>query len=1070
MYLRQTFNTGVKALRLRGTILCLTVLLSSLAAADAQTYRNIVNARFNTVSNGPLQAIIVDVPNLADRTAVDRAVAARVTASRKARESILQREMDAVRRFGINRFTPGIPDIVMLRQNGRLAIPAAPKTRGHDANDLTFQFVPEGQPGGWTLAQRQELQSIINVVYPALKNVYGAPSWSGTVTIVNGDTTATIIPDRPALSGGIWNASTSEITFAQYNAAQTKVLNLTQMLALAFRGPNAISYDALERGMARAATMVTVREVLPLLENVFGAGSIDVADPLWHAVDRYDLLNQPPLGNDRFFPASKTSEPVNPSSLAGMLVPRLQMSGSAWLKVAAENNRFFAQFNDLYYHALAGNPNLKNSIPDLKNLAAQVAPQVEGLSFHDWYLRQYVLDTSVTPGDKVYAWTFALRPDQAADDDFAVGVVLVYFRTVFDQTGNSDETNLNGTSYPVYWDFEFSTRLFLGAQYERVDIRDGLGTVAPTFFNTIGGTPALEGRMRIAMDFPVGTDSVRLYVAPRSMGKQTSPNNFWGAVVGADSGTMRIETETGVAQDVPVAQGAFGAALPEAAFSRPNRATLTFTPQGGGAPTVRRVNVGYNEHIAVFYANADPIVSLTHTFPGGPALISFPLQPLRPKAAEAIADSNGNPIFSDATLLMAQWRQTLPGDDKYLRYPNMDPLTPGYGYWSKFPTNVTTTIRGKSNAQEASVSTGLLFGWNQIGNPYEQPVSIADLRFQYLADNVPQTLAQAISRGWIASATIPTVGDVVVYGFDINTGYVKSETLQPWQGYWIRVLVSEGLTITYPNPDLGGRAARASTLNTQRSTLNTSGGWTVPLTLRGPGGVSATAFIGQAAGASNGFDAKSDALRPPEFSRAIPAASFHHEDWGQNAGAYLSDIKPLGSREGWEITLNAPESAQQYTLTWGGLVGVPRTTRLVLVDSATGRRQYMENSSGYTFTPGNAASRKFRIEVEDRGRNGLRIMNVLARQNRSAAGSRVDISYELSAGANLTAEIRDAAGKVIRRLGSGRATAAGVSQMVWDAKDERGISIPAGTYIVQLTARTAEGESARAIQPVIVLR
>ncbi len=1064
-------------MRVRGTHLWSTLVfalalispLGGLGGAHAQTYRNVVNARFNTVSNGPLQAIIVDVPNAANRPAVDRAIAVQLTAARRARESILQREMAAIRKFGINRTTPGIPDIVLIRERGRLAIPATAKTRGHDANNLSFEFVPEGQPGGWTIAQRQELQAIIDIVYPALKNVYGAPSWSGAVRIVNGDTTATIIPDRPALSGGIWNASTNEITFAQYNAAQTKVLNLTQMLALAFRGPNAISYDAWERGMARAATMVTVREVLPLLEALYGAGSIDVADPLWHALDRYELLNQPPLGNDRFFPLSKTNEPVNPSSLAGLLVPRLQMSGSAWLKVSAENSRFFAQFNDLYYHALSGNPNLKNSVPDLKNLAAQVASQVEGLGFNDWYLRQYILDTSITPGDKLYAWAFPLRPDNAQDDDFAMGVVLVYYRTILNQSGNSDETELNGTSYPIYWDFEFATRLFLGAQYERVDIRDGLGTVAPTFFNTIGGAPVEEGRMRIAMDFPVGSDSVRLYVAPRSMGKQTAQNNFWGVVVGADSGTMRIETETGISQDVPVRQGAFGAALPDSAFSRPNRATLTFTPTVGGSPTVRRVNVGYREYVSVFYANQDPVTSLTHTFAAGPAMISFPIFPLRPKAADALTDASGNPIFNDTNLLMAQWRQSLPGEDKYLRYPSMDPLTPGYGYWSNFPNNITTTIRGRTLAQEASYTTGLLFGWNQIGNPYEQTVNIDDLRFQYLADNVPQTLQQAISRGWIAATDIPQVGQLVVYGFSAQSGYLRAVTLEPWKGYWIRVLVSEGLTISFPNPGLGGRSARVSrSLNTQRSTPNASPGWSIPLVLRGPNGVGATAYLGQAPGAANGFDAKTDALRPPDFTRGIPSVSFVQE--GSSSGAYISDVKPLGSREAWEITLNAPESTQPYTLTWGNLTGVPRNTRLVLVDTATGRRQYLDGTSGYTFTPGNAATRKFRIEVEDRSRNGLRVLNVLARQTRSAAGSRVDISYELSGGADVSAEVRDATGRVIRRFGAGRATPGGLNQVLWDTKDDRGVSIPSGTYIVQITARTPEGESARAIQPVLVLR
>jgi hypothetical protein len=394
---------------------------------------------------------------------------------------------------------------------------------------------------------------------------------------------------------------------------------------------------------------------------------------------------------------------------------------------------------------------------------------------------------------------------------------------------------------------------------------------------------------------------------------------------------------------------------------------------------------------------------------------------------------------------------------------------------------VTAHIRGRSLAQEASYSTGLLFGWNQIGNPYEQPVNIADLRFQHLADNVPQTLQQAITRGWIAATDVPQVGQVVVYGFNQQSGYVKADTLQPWQGYWIRVLVSEGLTITFPNPGLGGRSGslaattddrrrRVITQNPRSTIQNASTGWSIPLILRGPAGLGATAYLGQAAGAGAGYDPKTDSLRPPDFTRAIPSAAFIHDDWGGHSGAYMTDIKPLGSREGWELTVSAPEPTKPYTLVWGNLTGVPRSTRLVLVDTATGRRQYLESTSGYTFTPGTSATRKFRIEVENRGRNGLRVMNVLARQTRSAGGSRVDISYELTSGAEVTAEIRDAAGRIIRRFGAGRATPEGVSQVVWDAKDERGVSIPSGTYIIQITARTPESESARAIQPVLVVR
>ena len=94
------------------------------ASANAQTYRNINNTRFNTVSNGPLQSIVVDVSNAFDKGAVSSAVAARVNAVRRSREAALLREIDFLRQKGLlkGRFGPGIPDIVMVRQGGRLAL------------------------------------------------------------------------------------------------------------------------------------------------------------------------------------------------------------------------------------------------------------------------------------------------------------------------------------------------------------------------------------------------------------------------------------------------------------------------------------------------------------------------------------------------------------------------------------------------------------------------------------------------------------------------------------------------------------------------------------------------------------------------------------------------------------------------------------------------------------------------------------------------------------------------------------------------------------------------------------
>lgn len=1060
-------------------VLCLGLCLLALhlAPAAGQTYRNLINTRFNTVASGPMQAIIVDVPHAADVQNVRNALRTRAHTEWRARAVGLQRQMDYLRRLGILKpgQSPCIPDIVFVRERGRLVAPAR-ITRANGEITFTFPIAPE--PGTWTAPQQAELQSIINIMYPVLKDVYGNPSWSGQVKIINGDNLQPPISDPNALSGGIYNASTNEIIFRKFRSSQSTVFALTQMMALAFRGPASISYDAWERGMARAATMIAVRTALPQLEALYGQGSIDVADPLWHVLDVYDLLNQPPLGNDRFFPVSKASGQANTPSFPLMLYDRLRMSGSAWLKVATEEPLFFRNFNAVYYQAWQGDNNIAGNVPRLKQLARQVltSGRVEGLDFIDWYERQYVLDTSVSPGTKLYAEIVPLRPDPSepppSNDDFGFAVFLYYYQTTFDQNNNSDEINLNGDCFPIYWNFGWE-RLFLAAQYEKVEIRNGFGAVSPVFFDTINGSvgdPRLNGRMRVTMDFPVNAQNVRLYVAPRSMGKLDAPNNFWGAVVGADTGKIKIEADGIASQELEVQQGAFGGRVDPSIFSRPRRAMVTFTNAAGQSLPVRAVNTGYNEYAAVFYVE-DPIDSLEHTFPAGPAMISFPIRPLRPKAAEALLSPvTDQPLFHEGNLLLAQWRQNLQGtdpDDKYLRYPTLDPLTPGQGYWENFAQPTTVKIIGRTTRQDAEVSIGLLHGWNQIASPYEQAVELSSLRFQYLADNVPVDLQTAIARGWIVAQNVPGVGLVAVWAFDTANNYVPATRLDPWKGYWIRVGVSEGLTITYPNPRLARAPSRTSPA---RSAALPGRGWSVALRVQGRDGRGAVAYLGVAEGASDGYDPDKDALRPPDFSSAVPTIAFHHAEWAANAGRYFSDIRSIGTRTPWEVTVFTPDPHQTYTLSWSNMTGVPRTTRLILVDKATGRRQYMHSASSYSFTPGDSPTRVFQIVLEERGRSALRILNVVVRPTRADGSGVIDISYDLTQGATVSTEIRSASGRVIRRLNPGRADPVGINRILWDGRDDRAIAVPAGAYLVHITARTPEGEVARVVQPVFVVR
>ena len=1053
----------VKTLRLMAVV---GIITASAITSHAQQYRNLSNQRFNTVASGPMQAVVVDIPADGVRQNIDSAIAARLNSVRKSRESELVRESALYQRLLHLKQPPMIcmPDIVLLRKGGQIVLPAAKRVIG--ANDLTFTFPAATESGAWPAAAQQSLVTFINIVYPELKRVYGSPSWSGSVKIINGDATTPIIADKAAISGGFYNASTAEITIRDYNLFQSVAMALTQNMAFAFHGPYTISYEAWERGMARAATMIT-------LGNLVRAGQltdIDPADPLSHALPTYDLLNQPPLGNDRFYPTSQANSSI--TGFGGMIIPRLMMSGSAWMKVAIEDPQFFKTFNSLYYSAAAGDAGTVNSISSLRGLARQAltadgTSSVEGLDFTEWYPRQYVLDTSVSPGVKEYAYVQASRATAALDDP-ALAIVLVYYRTTLDASNISNELPLSGTCYPIYWDYTYTNRLFLGAQYERLDVRNGEGSIVPVFPNTLGGTDT-SGRMRITIDLPINYETVRLYTAPRQMGPLETPSTIWGSLIGADTGIVQLDTETGVSVQLPVVQGSFGPIKnPDGtyqnvdAFTRPGRSTLTYTSPTG-TKTIRKINTGYNELVPVIYVS-DPISERTHLFPAGPQMISFPIRPLQPRAGDALLDPiSGSPLFNDGNLLLAQWRQDITAEDKYQRYPTLDPIAPGKGYWSNFAGPANLKLIGRLPAQDQDYTMSLLFGWNQIATPYESDLAVSDLLFQFQADNVAKSTTDAINLGWLGQV-VPGVGTVVAFQYDTATGYTPAASLKPWLGYWMRVLVSDGLSLTFPNPV----RSRSQGVKNRAVAVTKTDGWATSLVVRGSDGLGATCWLGQSSAAQIGYDSKLDVMAPPAFSRSIPAINFIHTDWGRDAGAYFSDIHPTSSVQPWEITVTVPDPQKSYTVTWPAINKVPRSIRLVLEDTATGIRKYLQGSSGYSFTAGSSSTRRFKILAERRDTSALRILNIDTRQTRGAGAMR--IAYQLTGSASVSASIRSADGRVIRHLDNSRAATTGQNELLWDQRDDRSIAVPIGAYLVEINARTPEGESARAVQPVVVVR
>ncbi len=1042
-------------------------------AGAQQTYRNIVNMRFRAVGNGPQSALIVDVNNLADDAAVRQAVQRQVSAYIQARDSSLRRELDFLRRQRALR--PGQPidinDTVILRQNGRLALPrGGGQTRA--ANSLTFRIPTQGD-GAWSAQDAVALKTqLVDPLYTELLNILGPPAWNGEVTILNKDPRLGKV-DSVIGALLVVNGSDVQIWFPTFSAFQTKFLAMAQVMAQAFHGPAIMGYDAWEKGMARAAALVAARDLFSVFtEN--GQSVSAAANSLgFYYTPFYDLLNQPPLGNNTFTPPTKSNQDLNQNltTLAGMLVPRLQMSSTAWLKCYIENPNFFQAFNAAYYAAFAADPSVANDTNRLRQFAAAAAPTVEGLPFDDWLERQYVLDTSVTPGRKLYAYVQPTFPSGAQGEDSGAAIFLVYYQT----TPDGDELDRNGTANLVYWDYSFSNRLFLPS-FETATITNGFGSVAP-FFTNIGGDPA--DRMRVAIDVPVNQEYVRVYFPAGQTGTEDQPNDFSGVVVGADAGSLTVTYQGGSGPiATQVVQGAFGAIGPQGSVPQFfSRTALTFTPTGGQPLTYQR-NTAFSNTLGVapifvLYAPGQS-TTLSHRFDAGPQMISLPLRPFTNNLAHVLGSDPG-------LTLLAQWRQELSGNDKYMRYPSLPLYEPGYGLWSNFASQLNATnIQGERTDNQKDISVALQYGWNQIGPPYDAALSVdTDLQVQYL-DNEAVSFAEAVNNGWIAAG---------IMGYASDTGYVDITNssdarfprgvLQSWKGYWVRVLVPEGVTLTYINPNNRSARRNAGT-SRSRAVLPTPahepGSWRVPLFVRDADGNMSMAVFGQSPHGSNGFVPSLDVASPPPFTRASTlGVRFPHADWDTGLGVggdFLSDFRRSAARAEWNVVVTVPRPEQNYTLAWSDTAALPRGMRLTVVDTETGTRQLMNSTSGMAFRVGpNTTTRRFQIIAEPHAPGRLFIRNVtaIAPLVGGRAATTLTISYELSAPAETRLEIRQA-GRIVRHLAPGRAAASGVNQAVWDMRDDQGRILPAVPYALEITARTPEGEQTRSVMPLLITR
>jgi hypothetical protein len=237
------------------------------------------------------------------------------------------------------------------------------------------------------------------------------------------------------------------------------------------------------------------------------------------------------------------------------------------------------------------------------------------------------------------------------------------------------------------------------------------------------------------------------------------------------------------------------------------------------------------------------------------------------------------------------------------------------------------------------------------------------------------------------------------------------------------------------------------------------------------------AIVGVTRGALNTYDQfKLEA--PPAIGKSNVAVVVNHLDWNRQAGLYAVDLRsPSNATNAWNFVVTSTVANQPITLGWPAIADVTGKQDLILTDTDTNTTVNMRTTPNYTIPASKTgATRHFTLTASAATRTALQIASINAHviagagvPGRSATATAVTIGYTLTAAATTEVTILKN-GHLVRTVESGVSREAGDASLIWDLKNNQGVSVPGDVYQLQVKALDAQGHLARQVTPLVFTR
>ena len=402
-----------------------------------------------------------------------------------------------------------------------------------------------------------------------------------------------------------------------------------------------------------------------------------------------------------------------------------------------------------------------------------------------------------------------------------------------------------------------------------------------------------------------------------------------------------------------------------------------------------------------------------------------------------------------------------------------------HGVWLLAPA-ATIDLEGTLPTGDHVIA--LAAGWNIVGPHYG--ATMDSLQVDNAGDR--RSLAEAASLAWVL-ATFYYSHDGTGRYSTLTINQTPADTLSFWYGYW--VLAALDCSLIVPEPAGGGGTAATAL---QPAPVQLAWAFDIQAT-SGSSGDSIT--MAAADGASDGFDGFGlDRPKPPaapgegrlqvvlrgKGRRGRASPPYNHGDDKRRRGTEPPPYNKAPGRQmpwsaelametkgtehdatEWHFTITGGVDGEPVTLSWPELSRLPKDRIPILTDRDTGRRTFMRSRAQYELgAPGADSSRSFSVTVKSAPEGALLISGLTAVPTRSGTW---DIGFNISADAAVTARVHNVAGRLVADVASGQQLTRGRVALAWNARNISGTTVPSGTYVLGVTARTEHGEQTSAV-------